>query len=833
MTLPNLGQLLFPLPQETKNLIRRYERLSFKIVRKKCSLIYNQLCIREGLLPAYTNIKLHDEAAKDEPFTLEFRQCLLEREIENANNTIKDVEIEALEIQDALQKDVNPEHLSNIFKVISNNSDKLDANCKQTMVRKLSQLSKCAITLPEHADRFVNLSDYELNDTEKTLLNLGLNCHVQTPVDSYKKKVELEVLYDNILGLQKAEVADINPNIRDQLRAEGTRIRGSSQSNVLTPELKEAAKNLRENKDIVIRRADKSNVFVILNRDDYREKLSAVLSDGSKFQKVKKNPCEPLKKKINSLIETAVTENPDASKVLKKVVGDYSPGYMYGNVKTHKESKTIRPIVSQITTPTYTTAKQLDNIIKKYLPQGYMLKSSSEFIDLLEDKPTEGNLYSLDVESLFTNVPVLRTVNIICDRVYSHPTLAPPPISREVLKKLLLLCTTDVPFYDIDGNMWIQIDGVTMGSPLGPTFANFFMSEVEHRALDNIDNKPNIYVRYIDDIFLLCYEDTLNTLKNEMILISGLNFTFEVGVDNKIPFLNVLVEKQEDRYKTTVYRKPTDVGACMNANGDAPVQYKSSVIKGFLYRAKKLCSDHSDMILEIKRAKQILINNGYSNLEVEKEIKTFLGSLSKPPLGPGKGTIHTLYYQNFMNTKHREDERVLKKILKDNVILKDKDDKLKLVVFYKNMKTRNLVMRNNMTKKPRELAKTNAIYQFQCKKDDCEHLPPRSGAYTGLTKCTVSRRLSIHLQTGAIRQHCEQIHGVRITRKEIERFTRVRYQQRDSIRLEILEALIINAEDPEINRQDTGKVRTLKLYGNVNRGSNLDVQRTASTSAAV
>ena len=109
MALPNLGQLLFPLPQETKNLIRRYERLSFKIVRKKCSLTYNQLCIREGLLPAYTNIKLHDEAAKDEPFTLEFRQYLLEREIENTNNTIKDVEKEAVEIKDALQKAVTPE----------------------------------------------------------------------------------------------------------------------------------------------------------------------------------------------------------------------------------------------------------------------------------------------------------------------------------------------------------------------------------------------------------------------------------------------------------------------------------------------------------------------------------------------------------------------------------------------------------------------------------------------------------------------------------------------------------------------------------------------------
>ena len=122
-----------------------------------------------------------------------------------------------------------------------------------------------------------------------------------------------------------------------------------------------------------------------------------------------------------------------------------------------------------------------------------------------------------------------------------------------------------MPFYDIDGKMWLQVDGVTMGSPLGPTFANFFMSEVENRALENITTRPDIYARYIDDMFLLCSEDTLETLKSEMILISGLNFTFEAGVNRKLPFLNVLVEKQEDRFRTLVYRKPTDVGACMNA----------------------------------------------------------------------------------------------------------------------------------------------------------------------------------------------------------------------------------------------------------------------------
>ena len=440
-------------------------------------------------------------------------------------------------------------------------------------------------------------------------------------------KVELELLYEDILNIETSKVADVNPNIKEELRAEGTRVRGGrTPSKVLTPELRAAAKSLRENEAIVVRRADKSNGYVILDRDDYRKKLKDVLSDGSKFRTITKNPCNDLKKKINSLITEATDANPDARKFLTPVVGDYSPGYIYGNVKTHKPDNKVRPIISQMTAPTYKTAKQLNNVIKKYLPPGYMLRSTTEFIDLLEGKSSEGNLYSLDVESLFTNVPVGRTIDIICERVYNHSTIAPPPIPKHVLKKLLLTCTTEVPFRDIDGKMYIQIDGVTMGSPLGPTFANFFMSEVETRALDNIDERPTVYGRYIDDIFLLCNEVTLRLLKDEMTIISSLNFTYETSINGKLPFLNVLVQKEGNQFRTTVYRKPTDVGVCMNASGDSPRQYKVSVIRGFLYRAKTICSDRNDLLLEIRRSKQILINNGYSNREVDAEIRRFLKS---------------------------------------------------------------------------------------------------------------------------------------------------------------------------------------------------------------
>ena len=122
-------------------------------------------------------------------------------------------------------------------------------------------------------------------------------------------------------------------------------------------------------------------------------------------------------------------------------------------------------------------------------------------------------------------------------------------------------------------------------------------------------------------------------------------------------------------------------------------------------------------------------------------------------------------------------------------------------------------MRNNMTPKIRDLAKTNLIYDFDCQEGECEHLPIQQKRYSGLTTCTKSRRLSFHLQNGAIKTHFINQHKRKITREEIVNWTTSRYYERDTLRLEILESLIIRFEDPEINKQETGKRRTLRLFG--------------------
>jgi hypothetical protein len=63
---------------------------------------------------------------------------------------------------------------------------------------------------------------------------------------------------------------------------------------------------------------------------------------------------------------------------------------------------------------------------------------------------------SLDVESLFTNVPVDQTIDIILKYVYHNadPEKYAPAIPEHFMKALLLLCTTGCPFYSHDGQLY-------------------------------------------------------------------------------------------------------------------------------------------------------------------------------------------------------------------------------------------------------------------------------------------------------------------------------------------------------------------------------------------
>ena len=396
-----------------------------------------------------------------------------------------------------LEKAVSPMRFAAFQEFLHRTIAKLESELTIKHNNKLCSIYGSTICQKETRDSCINLSDCTISDDVKNIFSLGMNCHLKSKYNHIKQKIEIEKLYDSIEEKCKNKELIIKDEevLKCELKRFGFRkVNHHATNDILTKDDYAKIKEFRNNDNIIIRKADKSNIFVIMNSKDYDSKLKAVLDDSKKFKLIAKDPTEKLKKKINTLI-TSINAKIDSIK-LQKQVGHFTPGYIYCNPKIHK-SRTdppMRPIISQIGTGTYTISKALNSIILPYLHTKYMIRSKAEFVELSRTVKSPKFLASLDVENLFTNVPVGETIDIILNNCYSHDKLPPPDIPRNTLQQLLEICTTETPFRTADGKIYQQIDGVSMGSSLGNTFANLYMAYLENNFLSNLPGIDSAYI---------------------------------------------------------------------------------------------------------------------------------------------------------------------------------------------------------------------------------------------------------------------------------------------------------------------------------------------------
>lgn len=387
--------------------------------------------------------------------------------------------------------------------------------------------------------------------------------------------------------------------------------------------------------------------------------------------------------------------------------------------------------------------------------------------------------------------------------MYSHDSIPAPRLPRSVLRRLLEICTKDTPFRCPEGKLYRQIDGVAMGSPLGVLFAEAYMTHVESEALDSIEAKPFTYCRYIDDVFVdIGDEEQLMCLKSKLEEKSLLKFTVEMSVDNRIPFLDVQVDASDGNFMTSVYRKPTDTGNCLNGLSESPDKYKESVIRAYVHRALTHCSTWALVHQEFERIRNILVSNNFSLSDIDKQIKAQLHKHFQSSAGTSKrqdSTDITLFYRNSMSTAYKADEKSVRGIIARNCIPSDPQRSLKLIIYYRSPRTSNLVMINNLSKDTSILKAKNVVYEFKCPIGDCARRS--NSTYIGYTTTSLSRRLTMHLQTGAPKQHIKTTHNSDLTRSLLVDNTSILATCSNVNKLRILEAVFIRDKDPAINRQ--------------------------------
>ena len=798
---------------EIKLKYRKLEKIKLKLVKIRSHLSFNETCIINQLLPTYTNVRLHDDAAAAEEFVQEFQSKLIERQITQQKEAIPKLEKEYEEQLQNFKNEVNaPLKYEAYLTLLERVCSRKQSEMMEIQKNKLIRMYGGDIFLKQHCDSVINLSSEVLDHELKEIFSLGMNCHLKQRYDQTKKKVEVEMLYENIKEKHRSNEVTIEneESLKSSLERFGMKTPKNFTKDLLTKEQYDKIKCFNLNKDIVTRRADKSNAFVILDKTYYEMEINQLLSDQTKFKKTHKDPTEELKRELNKHISN-INSNSKTHK-FNKLVGKYEPGYAYGNPKIHKRlvNPPLRPIISQIGTVTYEISKQLNSIIRKYIPRKYAVESTYEFITLLKVQQPSGKLASLDVESLFTNVPVHETIQIIIQNVYHHPEIPAPDIPPETLEALLELCTTKTPFRNINGDLYLQCEGVSMGSALGPTFAEFYMCNLENKVFEsNPDLKPIMYVRYVDDCFIVVdHVNSILKLKSKFEQESVLKFTYELEKDHTLPFLDVSVNISNNIVKTSVHVKSTNLGDCINFRSICPDKYKISVIKTFLYRAYEICSEWQSFHQEIVRLKQMLTNNNFPMNIIDNTIKSFLDKLflSDNKLIQDKKQIN-LFFQGQMSSAYKLEEKELTKIVYEHVKPVNNDNSINLRIYYKNKKLKHLFIRNKSTFKECS-DKHHVVYQYCCNKEGCN-----SSTYIGYTTCTVGERFRMHTQNGSIRNHLINVHGeTRIVKKQLTECVKILYSNNSVGLLRMTEAVLIKDVKPSINSQEEGCDRLLKIF---------------------
>ena len=295
----------------------------------------------------------------------------------------------------------------------------------------------------------------------------------------------------------------------------------------------------------------------------------------------------------------------------------------------------------------------------------------------------------------------------------------------------------------------------------------------------------------IRDIDPVCIDMKLDEINN---LHPTLKFTIERENNNQIPFLDMLIKRDNVKLSSSWYTKTTDTGLTMNYHALAPLKYKRAIISGLIHRIFRACSTWKNVDESLIKAKRLLHDNQYPPSFYENIIKETLNKIMKT--GIEECTV------NDDEEKDEEEKRKIMLIEYRGEISENFKTSLKKCSAPINMIFTIRKLRSEMpTLKPpvEKFLKSGVVYEINC--------PRCSSCYVGQTTRHLLSRIREHSNKNApVGNHFMKC-NVNISFDDVKILTTSRYVTT----LMTLEALWINTIKPDLNTKDEYKSRTLTL----------------------
>jgi len=272
-----------------------------------------------------------------------------------------------------------------------------------------------------------------------------------------------------------------------------------------------------KNKKLTITLADKNIGIILINSNLYNNLCIEHLINDDTYKKIDFNPQFFIYNKAKNTLADLCTQG-HISDYLFSLISKNLQNKKLANfrilLKLHKINKFgIRPLINCSNTTLSVISKILDFIFKPLVSKHFSyIKDSQNLIQLTSDIPFKKGLklFSADFESLYTNIPLDKAIDIIMQMISSNISTE---ISTHAIFKFLQLVLLNNYFYYRNNNkfsFFLQTKGIAMGTSCGPSVANLYLAYFEIKYKKFLDT--SLYYRFIDDVI---YTDSFNSLTHK------------------------------------------------------------------------------------------------------------------------------------------------------------------------------------------------------------------------------------------------------------------------------------------------------------------------------
>ncbi|XP_069184728.1 uncharacterized protein [Procambarus clarkii] len=389
-----------------------------------------------------------------------------------------------------------------------------------------------------------------------------------------------------------------------------------------------ALRSLCDRKDVVIKQADKGGSVVLWKKKNYEDEMGRHLEDIQTYKPIQHGPTALLnaQKRSKSLV-LGLYNNGGGKGLMRVPARDTFLAFeseipnIYLLPKIHKgvdpETGTWpgRPVLSGCKAPTKPVDKIVTALLNPLLPLlKERLKDTTDLLLRLnktnEERgpvPEGAILFSLDIVSLYPSIPQREAASLVADffdrnaykvgRELRSAGIFKPPTKGLLMEAILhIMRDTILTFGD---KTYRQIKGTAIGASSSVAIAEIFVHEVFESRRRNLGNGPDLYFRYIDDIFGIMVgnmEDLDGFFEWTNTVHPNLKFTLEKNT-SELNFLDttIYIDSVTRRLETKAYYKPTNLHMYLHYFSDHPKKLKDSLPYSLGLRLKRINSSEDTL----------------------------------------------------------------------------------------------------------------------------------------------------------------------------------------------------------------------------------------------